>query len=154
MLLRRLYRLLRKIYRRKQDLGLALHALQWLFVAWLVLDVLPGKLYRKMLSPAVRLPYQHKDSALILIQRVARVVPAVAQRLPWRSVFFHQGIAAQRLLCRSGVAAEIHFGVAKEESGLAAHVWVIAEGVEVVGGKVSKHFTRLAIFANSTPRSR
>jgi hypothetical protein len=72
----------------------------------------------------------------------------VALRLPWRAVCFHQGIAAQRILCRAGIAAQLHFGIAKSEAkGLEAHVWVVANGITVVGGKTSRQFTQLGVFA-------
>ncbi len=113
-----------------------------------MIDVLPFKLYRRMLKPTVRAGKPDLKWQEQFLGRVAWAVPAVALRLPWRAVCFHQGIAAQRILCRAGIAAQLHFGIAKSEAkGLEAHVWVVANGITVVGGKTSRQFTQLGVFA-------
>ncbi len=135
-------------YRRhRSDLPLLLAAAGWLFLAWLTLDVLPFQLYRKMMHPALRGPIRKKEAAQPLVKRVRWAVRTAARRLPWRAVCFHQGLAAQQLLCRAGVPAELHYGVAKSASqDLEAHVWVTANGCTVVGGETKDRFTLLAIF--------
>jgi hypothetical protein len=121
-------------------------------LAWLVLDVLPWQLYRRMMHPAVRQPEMGTGQAPAFVARVAWAVKAVACRVPWRAVCFHQGIAAQQMLCRAGIAAELHYGVAKSlEKGLEAHVWVTANGQAVVGGKTLDRFAVLGIFAGRNP---
>jgi hypothetical protein len=140
--------LLRRAIAHRQDLALAAGATGWLLLAWLVLDVLPWKLYRKMMHPAVRTPEMETEKAPAFVARVSWAVQAVARRVPWRAVCFHQGIAAQQMLCRAGIGAELHYGVAKSpEKGLEAHVWVTANGLTVVGGKTRDRFAELGLFA-------
>jgi len=141
-----------RLWRRRRDLPVALCSVGWLFLAWMAIDVLPCKLYRKMLKPSVAPQHPGAEQATALVQRVAWAVTATANRVPWRAVCFHQGIAAQRLLCRAGIPAELHYGVAKSfEKGLEAHVWVVANGVTVVGGKTRSQFTLLGVFAEEIP---
>jgi hypothetical protein len=120
----------------------------WLLLAWLAIDLLPFQLYRKMMRPSVRKPEMGDDAAAAFSKRVGWAVRAVARRVPWRAVCFHQGIAAQQMLCRAGVSAELHYGVAKSvDKRFEAHVWVTSHGQTVVGGETQDRFTVLAIFA-------
>jgi len=115
---------------------------------WLAIDLLPFKLYRKMMRPVARRPEMGFAPAAEFTKRVAWAVRAAARRVPWRAVCFHQGIAAQQMLCRTGVPAELRYGVAKTANGgFEAHVWVTSYGKTVVGGGSQDRFTVLGIFA-------
>lgn len=81
-----------------------------------------------------------------LARRVAWAVAAAARRSPLRSRCFDQGLAAQLLLRRRGVASVMHYGVARTDGELKAHVWVTADGEDVVGGRVAVDHTELARF--------
>lgn len=131
---------------RLRDLAALLSALGWLFVAWLTLDVLPGKLYRRLLTPPLE-PTSRRESDAVLLHRVARAVGIGVRFVPWRAVCFHEGIATQRMLCARGIPADLHYGVARADSGaLDSHVWVEACGRIVVGAATRERFTLLHTF--------
>ncbi|MGA2047181.1 MAG: lasso peptide biosynthesis B2 protein [Terracidiphilus sp.] len=144
-----------RLFARRKDLLLAVNAMGWLLLAWLAIDLLPFKLYRNMMRHVARKPEMGLAPAAEFTKRVAWAVRAAARRVPWRAVCFHQGIAAQQMLCRAGVPAELHYGVAKTANGVAkmanrgfeAHVWVTSYGKMVVGGETRDRFTVLGIFA-------
>lgn len=79
--------------------------------------------------------------------RIAWAVRAAARRVPWRTVCFQQGLATQIMLRRRGVDATLWFGASpKAATGLAAHVWVTADGRDVIGGEEAVGFAVLARF--------
>jgi hypothetical protein len=52
------------------------------------------------------------------------------------------------MLCRAGVPAELHYGVARSlGKGLDAHAWVTVNGEIVVGKVEQDRFTVLGIFS-------
>jgi len=64
-------------------------------------------------------------------------------------------LGAVWMLRRRGVSATLHFGAAREEEKLIAHVWVTVDGEEVVGCESKDRFFELARFpgaAHSTVR--
>jgi len=129
----------------------AVQAMGWLLLAWLAINVLPGRFYRRMMRPSVRKREMKDAERNEMMKRVRWAVRAAAKRVPWKAVCFHQGIAAQQMLCRAGIPAELHYGVAKsDDKGLEAHVWVMANGNTVVGGATQDRFTVLAIFEGVT----
>src|SRR5271157_1108030 len=99
--------------RNRKDIMLAAKATVWLWLAWMTIDVLPFKLFRKLMRPPVGKPRLNGDSAQAYCRRVRWAVGAAARRVPWRAVCFHQGLAAHQMLCRAGVPTELHYGVAK-----------------------------------------
>jgi len=80
------------------------------------------------------------------IGAVRWAVSAGARRAPWRAMCFEKGLAAQWMLRRRGVAATLHYGIAKRPDGLAAHVWVLAGETEVVGCEIRDQYAELARF--------
>ena len=79
--------------------------------------------------------------------RVAWAVGAAARRVPWRAVCFQQGLATQIMLRRRGIDSTLWFGASpKAAAGLAAHVWVTAGGMDVIGGQEAPGFAVLARF--------
>ncbi len=138
--------------------GATAEAAVWLLVAWLLLDVLPGGLYRRLLPtaatpegttqvPATPLPPQTRLSLI----RVVRAIYRVSHRLPFRSVCFHRAIAAQYMLRRRGLASEMHYGIDPRRTGvMRAHVWITHCGVDVVGGADREGFTEVARFSGTS----
>jgi hypothetical protein len=75
-------------------------------------------------------------------------IEAAARRLPWRTMCIEKGLAAQRLLRRSGVDAVLHYGARHndDEGRLEAHVWVTVDGKTIIGDQSPLHFTELATY--------
>lgn len=124
-----------------------LEALAALALAALVVAVVP---FRRIASFVARRPRRAAPTPADRARIIAEVrwaVAAGARRAPWRQKCFEQGLAAQWLLRRRGIAAKLHYGVAKAaDQGLAAHVWLRAEGDDIVGCENSAAFTELARF--------
>ncbi len=131
-----------RLITRRRELALVAEAVWWLILAGLWLRILPFRRIAAALRPRVTgTPIPHGTT------RIAWAVTAAARRMPFGAVCFHQGIAAQRMLCRRGVTARLCYGVAKAEGGgLEAHVWVTAGPEMVVGGAQSERYTLLTSF--------
>jgi hypothetical protein len=89
----------------------------WGFRRWQVIlaGLLPGR-------PALAID----DRAQTLAQAcgTARLVEALARRLPFRASCLHQSWVLWWLLRRQGIPAELRIGVRKPASQLEAHAWV------------------------------
>lgn len=99
-------------------------------------------------------PTRHRapGDAARLIAEVAWAVEACARRLPWSAVCYQQGLSAQLMLRRRGVASTLYFGAAPDkESGLKAHVWVRAGQSDVVGCELADRFAVLSAFPAEGP---
>ncbi len=81
-------------------------------------------------------------------------VGAAARRARFRAVCIERGLAAQAMSRRRGVETTFHYGVAKRDGDLAAHVWVTWQGQDVVGGSEAPDFREMAIFAPSDAANR
>lgn len=91
-------------------------------------------------------PIPDRDSEHFVATAVS-AIEAVAARVPWRAVCFQKGVALQWMLRRRGIDARLHYGVGKDEQGaLAAHVWIAADGMIVIGGDEAERFRSLAIY--------
>ncbi len=78
---------------------------------------------------------------------IARAVAAWGRRVPWRAVCFQQGLAAQLMLRRRGLAAALHYGAARDDKGhLVAHVWVRSGETDVIGCEGAERYGLLAVF--------
>lgn len=146
---RRLHASFNGLYRHRNDLHLFLSAVGWLFLAWLALDLLPFQLYKKMLHPRLHSHAHTDDSARMLCSRIAWAVQAASVRVPWRTVCFHQGLAAHQMLCRNGIPSVLHYGVAKSSEGqkLDAHVWITVNSATIVGASTMERFVELTTFS-------
>lgn len=83
----------------------------------------------------------------LLPMRVRWAVQTMSRHVPWRSVCFDQAIAAQLMLRRRGIAAELVYGVRQAGGRLDAHVWVrLADSSIILGGEASQLFRPVAIF--------
>jgi hypothetical protein len=72
-------------------------------------------------------------------------VEAAARRLPWPTKCIQKGLAAQRLLRRSGTDARLHYGARHhpDTGKLQAHVWITVDGQAVIGGEEAEGFAEL-----------
>jgi hypothetical protein len=145
---------MKRLLHRIKLLPTAVEALFWLVIAWLTLDVLPGKLYRKLI-PSFQQPedieagrgeISANSSTAVLIRRTSSIIRKVSDRMPVRSVCFHHGIAAYWMMRRRGIVCTLHYGVAKKDGGeLESHVWATYCGRDVIGGPASEGFTEIAV---------
>jgi hypothetical protein len=122
-----------------------------------VLDVLPGKQYLKLLPAAVKANSPGvqavEEAPPDIVRAVSWAVCGVSRRLPVRSVCFHRGIAAQRMLMRRGLPSVLHFGAARAEDGnMQSHVWVTSGATNVVGVQESAAFEEIARFPSENAR--
>lgn len=138
-------RRLRHICNHPTDLVLMIEITAWLGLAWFILKFLPFQQTSILLQPKVH----KREYALsqVEIAKLSRLINVVSRHLPWRSVCFHQGIAAQRILCRLGITANLHYGVLKQGDSLIGHVWVTAQGDVVVGGEGVRSCIRFVTFS-------
>ncbi|MGI4730623.1 MAG: lasso peptide biosynthesis B2 protein [Janthinobacterium lividum] len=83
-------------------------------------------------------------------RRIDRALGRWSARVPWRSMCFQQGVAAQMLLRRRGREATVHYGAARDGAGnLVAHVWVRSGDVDVTGCVDVGRYGLLATFPPS-----
>ena len=64
---------------------------------------------------------------------IAVAVRRASRRVPWRTVCFQEGLAAQWMLRRRGAPARLHYGIRSDADRLSAHVWVTLRGRPVIG---------------------
>jgi hypothetical protein len=134
-----------RLWAHRRELLLLAEAVCGLALAALTLKLRPFARVARNLTCPVR-PAVVSDPNL-LSRRVRWAVLAASKRVPWGSVCFDQAIAAQRMLRRRGIAADLVYGVRKSEQGLDAHVWLrLAGGWIVVGGEQARLFQPIALF--------
>ena len=97
----------------------------------------PGDIVRMNLRAAERSAGRPPEPRLV--GRVARILPAAARRVPWRSDCLVQAIAAQNWLAASGVAGQIVLGVDRIGHGVEAHAWLRVGDRIVTGGSVDRY---------------
>ena len=69
-------------------------------------------------------------------------VRAAAARIP-RTTCLTQALAAKYQLERSGHNAQLHLGVAKQNSQFLAHAWLECDGETVLGGEIADRYVPL-----------
>ncbi len=76
----------------------------------------------------------------VAVQRVARVVNGLADRVPWNANCLNRALAAASLLKREGVPHTLSLGVRRHpsEEGLEAHAW-LRVGEMFVTGEAEQH---------------
>ena len=103
----------------------------------------------RRVAALARLPEGAPPSPAEQQQRIRAVrwaVAAAARRVPWRAKCIEQGFAAQWMLRRRSVPAVLHYGVARRDDGLIAHVWVRSGSTDVIGCENLAEFTEVARF--------
>lgn len=79
---------------------------------------------------------------------VARAITRAARHVPFRAVCLQEAFAALLMLRRRGLAATIHLGVARTDTGgLKAHAWSRCGDVQVTGFSAASAFVPVATFA-------
>jgi hypothetical protein len=89
-------------------------------------------------------PLKRTDHGVDL--KAARIVDALANRVPFRAVCLQRGIALQWILRRRGVDAILHYGVRLPGAGqdIGAHVWVSVDGQVLLGAPQHELHTEVA----------
>ena len=129
------------------DRFLLAEAVAWLGFARLAIAALPFRRIAQLAARSVRHVREGQDLRIAAVRRIGWAITVTAHRLPWRAQCFEQGLAAQFMLRRRGIASILHYGVAPDkEKGLTAHVWVRDGEVNVVGGEAASRYASLASF--------
>jgi hypothetical protein len=127
-----------------RDRLLLAEAMWWLTLASAAIAVLPFRRIGPLAMRPVRGPEPPPQLQKTTIRRVRWAIEACARRVPWQAACFQQGLAAQFMLRRRGIASVLYYGAAPDDTqGLSAHVWVEAAGAGVVGHKTAHQFAVL-----------
>ena len=104
------------------------------------LTILPFRLVHRAVTATTARTRNAVASQSQTPERIARMVAAVAARVP-RATCLTQALAASVLLARHGHPATLRVGVAKNEDGsLRAHAWLESGGRTLLGGPDSDAF--------------
>jgi hypothetical protein len=123
------------------DRALLVEAITTLAIASLVVALLPFRTIDRFAGrPARSGPPRDARRSLT---RVAWAVRAGARRAPFRAMCFEQGLAAAWMLRRRGITTALHYGAAREDDNLVAHVWVTAGDDDVIGCENKDRFAEL-----------
>ena len=128
------------------DRVLLLESVLWLTIASLAIAILP---FPRIAAIASRRPLviSHEGGNEDLVGRIRWAIAAASSRVPWRAVCFQQGLAAHLMLRRRGINSVLYYGAAHTtDSTLAAHVWVRADDLDVVGCEEASKYALLAAF--------
>ena len=135
-----------------QDRFLQLEAVLCLAVAALAIAFLPFRYVGSLAARPMRRPELSHQSRMDAVRRIRWAIISTAARVPWRTLCFQQGLAAQLMLRRRGIPSVLHYGAAQDDrSGLHAHVWVRDGHIDVVGGEIAHLFSVLVEFPRVTP---
>jgi hypothetical protein len=120
-------------------------ALAGLALARLVVALLPFRLIGRWAS---RRPQATASAPArrVAIARVRWAVSGCARRVPFRARCFEQGLAAMWMLRRRGIRATLHFGAARQQEDLVAHVWITADDGPVIGCEIKDRFFEFVRF--------
>jgi hypothetical protein len=137
-----------------QDRLLLLEGTLWLAVAGLAIAALPFRLVGRLAAAPIRrlepLPQERRREA----KRISWAIAVAAPRVPWRTVCFQKGLAAQFMLRRRGVPSVLYYGAAMDSRGeLSAHVWIRDGDVDVIGGEMASRYALLAMFPSQNSKS-
>lgn len=126
---------------------LALEATGLLLLARLALTFVPFERIGRWASIDLGRPAPGPDERERIRHSVRSAVTRSARHVPWKAVCFDEGLAAQHMLRRRGIASALYLGVERKPDGrLGAHVWVQDGEIDIVGGEGAKRFTPLVHF--------
>jgi hypothetical protein len=133
-----------------RDRALLAETLIVLAVASAAITILPFKRIGALASRSSNVRPLSEDERKRTVWRVRWAVQVCAARVPWKALCFQQGLAAQWLLRRRGIASRMYYGAKPDaEKGLAAHVWVRDGDFDVIGCEISKDFAVLTTFPST-----
>ncbi len=91
-------------------------------------------------------------SAPTIIDVVARVVPWLGRKVPWRADCLVQALAAQAWLARCHIPSRIEIGVERspDNGEFASHAWLRASGRIVTGGAIDRYTPMIGVGAQET----
>jgi hypothetical protein len=133
----------RSLKRRLAPAQLALHAetIVSVVAASVAIRLLPFP--RVVAAPRVRSRGGERQGEVV---RARAAVRAWCRRVPWRALCFESALALRAMLARRGIPSTLHYGIAREDSQLKAHVWLSVEGEAVIGGAEAPLFSEVATF--------
>lgn len=142
--------LLRKLARLdRAERWLLIEAAITVPIVRVALTLLPFRVVHRFIAATTLRVRRSCPSELQTPERIARMVTAVAARVP-RASCLTQALAATLLLARHGYAATLRVGVAKHENGsLRAHAWLESGGRTLLGGPDFGTFVQLPPLAFS-----
>ena len=123
-----------------------LFAEAWLMLglARLTIVLLPFRLVAKLLGEkhSDEASYQNKATT------IGTAIVRASKRSFWRAKCLEQALAASAMLRLRRRSCTVYFGVADNSSNksLAAHAWVVSNGIIVTGGKGVEEFKVVGIF--------
>lgn len=128
------------------DRLLLLQAVFWLLISRWITATLPfrtiGWLATVTALRSISIPACPTEA-----KRIRWALITCARHVWWRAQCFEQGLAAHFMLRRRQVSSVLYYGVAPDDlNGLAAHVWVCADGLDIIGGESASRFAVLATF--------
>jgi hypothetical protein len=129
----------------RERAGLA-EAVLWLLAVRLILGLLPLRWALRLLRIAPgetgtgRIAADEADG-------ISRAIARAARHVPFRAVCLQQAFAALLMLRRRGLAATVHFGLAREGGALSAHAWCRCGATPVTGAAEAPGFVPVAAFA-------
>jgi hypothetical protein len=129
-----------------QDRFILLEAFLLLAATRFVIAVLPFRNAAELAAWPVQQSAMFGGVALDRLKRVRWAIIAASRRVPWRALCFEQGLTAQCMLRRRGIASTLYYGAAQGESGLSAHVWVRVDDIDVIGCEAAPRYAVLASF--------
>lgn len=115
--------------------------------AAIVIRLAPFPVLGRLASWPIRKPLTDPAKRATAIDTTIWALNAAAKRSPFRALCFERGLTAQTMLRRRGVSSVLYFGVAPGvEKALDAHVWVLADEINVTGASIAHQYATLAQF--------
>ena len=130
-----------------RELVLFAEATAALTAASLAIKLLP---FKTLMKSATRTPRPERSAASEgLPADVTLAVRRASRRLPWKTLCFQEGLAAQWMLRRRGYPSVLHYGVRIGDEDLSAHVWVSLGDAIVIGEEERDPHTEVARFPSA-----
>ena len=98
--------------------------------------------FRRVVAP----PRVRGEAGAEQLARSRAAVRAWCRRVPWRARCFESALALRAMLARRGIASTLHYGIAKDERELKAHVWLSVGREIILGGDEAAGFAEVATF--------
>ncbi len=117
-------------------------------VAAVAIQVLPFPVLGKIAARPIRRPLTDPDKRRVTLDMVVWAVEVTARRSRLRALCFEQGLTTQWMMRRRGIDSTLYWGAAPgdKDKPLKAHVWVMADGLDVAGGEIAHQYAVLAKF--------